>query len=495
MRSIRTTVVPRAIAASLCASFASTLALGRALAGDPGAETTAEDPTPQAIPAPEAAPVSPPLPPPPPFVEHLGAAAYPGDLRGLYAGSLWLEPSFNGLQWPYMPRSGVGLSGSAWVDSGYEQINRGFIYPNTVRWLQQGRATIRVTPTYSDGSFFVQAQAELIANKGQDKSQSDSGSGIVDVDDLWVRFGRWNGWDIKLGRFEAWELFHTGMGLDINTLERRGATQEGFGGLNVSEPQFYGVTYLHDRPSGEGVGNIAFHAFPSDYLRFEVLGQLGVDNITNGSNNSLGARPAVIYDIGWLKLKAGAEYVRTTRGQSDVVPALNPNGSQMMDAMGNLIQVKPASKFLKTQKGLGGAIQLVFNPQIELGGNFGIGQVYTTDLNGNPTDLGRYTTISYGGFANWRPFAHSAALEDVLLGVGVIYTQQKDLHRDSMGLVDKTAHLQGFFAAQYLLMKQLYVKAVLAYARSDFDQSFVTGPGAVFSDVMMSGRLRFLYLF
>ena len=167
----------------------------------------------------------------------------------------------------------------------------------------------------------------------------------------------------------------------------------------------------------------------------------------------------------------------------------------MVDASGNLIQVKPASKYLQTKKGGGGAVQFVLNPLIEFGGNFGIGKVFTTDLNGNRSDTGSYTTISYGGFANLRPFAHSPTLEDLLLGVGLIYTQQKDLHQDSFGLVDKTAHLQGFFAAQYLVAKQLYVKAVLAYARSDFDQSFVTGPGAVFSDVMMSGRLRFMYLF
>jgi hypothetical protein len=44
------------------------------------------------------------------WVEHLGPSSYPGKLRGLYGGSLWLEPSFHGLQWPTMAKSGVGVS-------------------------------------------------------------------------------------------------------------------------------------------------------------------------------------------------------------------------------------------------------------------------------------------------------------------------------------------------------------------------------------------------
>ena len=42
--------------------------------------------------------------------------------RGIWGGSLWL--TFHGLQWPYMPKTGVGVSGYAWVDTGYEQIRR-----------------------------------------------------------------------------------------------------------------------------------------------------------------------------------------------------------------------------------------------------------------------------------------------------------------------------------------------------------------------------------
>ena len=71
-------------------------------------------------------------------IEQLPAGAYPeatpdGGIfgksfslgpptRGIWGGSLWL--TFHGLQWPYMPKTGVGVSGYAWVDTGYEEIRR-----------------------------------------------------------------------------------------------------------------------------------------------------------------------------------------------------------------------------------------------------------------------------------------------------------------------------------------------------------------------------------
>lgn len=77
--------------------------------------------------APQAEPLSAEVPPPDSatFVEHLGPEAFPDRTRGLFGGSLWLEPSFHGLQWPYMPRSGVGVSGYVWADTSRETIDRG----------------------------------------------------------------------------------------------------------------------------------------------------------------------------------------------------------------------------------------------------------------------------------------------------------------------------------------------------------------------------------
>ena len=292
-------------------------------AADKPALADAPTPAPEVV---EEPPV--PVEPPPLYVEHLGPSSYPGKLRGIYGGSLWLEPSFAGLQWPYMPKSGVGVSGSVWVDSGYEKIARGPNSPDTSRYLQQGRMLVRVTPTYSDGRFFVQGQAEIVANECQTGGAACLNAGTVDTDDMWIRVGKWNSWDIKAGRFEGWEVYHTGMGLDINTLERRGAQQEGVAGTTLPVPDYYGSTYLQYRPSGLGLGYLAFHAYPTDFLRFEVLGALGTDNATSDGKNYLGARPTVVFDRGWLKLKGSYEWVRNTDGTQLLVP--NPNDSSKL---------------------------------------------------------------------------------------------------------------------------------------------------------------------
>jgi len=57
-------------------------------------------------------------------LEHMGPETFPGRLRGIYGGSLWLEPDFQGMQWPQNTRTGLGVSADFWIDSGYEAIKR-----------------------------------------------------------------------------------------------------------------------------------------------------------------------------------------------------------------------------------------------------------------------------------------------------------------------------------------------------------------------------------
>jgi hypothetical protein len=418
-------------------------------------------------------------------------------MRGLYGGSLWLEPSFHGLQWPYMARTGVGVSGSVWVDNGYETIKRGSpTVPNTTRWLQQGRAVLRVTPTYVRGEFFIQAQAELVANGCQSTGSANcdrSGSGTVDTDDLWLRVGQWNLWDVKVGRFEGWELFHTGMGLDINTQERRGAwdTTQGFGLAGLQPPDYYGVTFLHDRPRGLGWGYLAGHLYPLSILRLELLGELGTDDTASSGNNYLGARPAAIFDLGWLKLKGGVEYEKRT------------TGDQENDAATTL---KTDQKIQRTRKGYGGAFQFVFDPYVEFGGNIAQGSEKNINDKGEPDTITQsYTVTSIGGFANLRIARILArggpallGLEDLLLGGGVDWTTWYGTYRLNNYPQDYAAHLQIFGAIQYLVFKQLFVKAVFAYARGDLDPSKSHDPASGdmnYSNEMYSARIRLMYLY
>jgi hypothetical protein len=366
--------------------------------------------------------------------------------RGIRDGSLWL--TFHGLQWPYFPRTGIGVSGSAWVDSGYEHISRGSPTQQDIDyWLQQGRVVLRVTPTYTNGEFFVQGQVEFVANKDQSLRQPD----VADSDDLWIKVGQWNKWDVQLGRYEGWEVYHMGMGLDLNTLEREGASDEAY-----SAPEIYGLTYAFYRPAS--VGQAAIHLYPTSQLRFELGSQVG----NEFGSNTLATRPVAIFDAGWLKLKFGGEYKLLT--------------DQKEDAQGET-----------KSRGLGGAIQLVWAPYIEAGVNAAYGLVDRTAQDGTYDEKGSNTTYSIGTFANAR------IMEDLIAGFGFNYTYLEDLHFDpALMRVEKFNHTQTFGALQYLVKKQLFVKAVLAYGNADFAPNF----GApVFENSMLSGRLRLMYLF
>jgi hypothetical protein len=425
-------------------------------------------------------------------IEHLGPSSYPGKLRGLYGGSMWLEPSFHGLQWPTMAKSGVGVSGSIWVDSGYEQITRDAkSLTNSAMMLQQGRAVLRVTPTYTDGNFFIQGQVELVGNLCQEGGSSTSSSstsassasacrqfGTFDTDDLWLRIGQWNIWDLKVGRFEGWELYHLGMGLDMYTLERQGAFTGGgtvAQANNVQAPTFYGLNYLHDRPqAGLGVGYLAFHGYLADYLRVELLGELGTDSASDTGNNYLGGRPSVIFDIGWLKIKGGGEYEKSTA-----------NTNYLKDG------VKEANPIKRTRKGYGGSVEVVRAPYVEFGANIARGSQESVPLTDGVVDpRGSYTTTSVGGFANLR------LAKLWLLGAGANWTAQTDTYYDPNtrgGTPDYSAHLQGFLAVQYMLAGKLFIKAVVGYARADFQDA---NPNvSIWSNTMLSGRVRLMYLY
>jgi hypothetical protein len=384
-------------------------------------------------------------------VERLPASAYPEPVtRGLYGGSLWLN--MQGVQWPYMPHTGVGVSGYGWIDNDYERTRIGDPgqSDHTTRYLQQGRVLLRITPTYSSGNMFVQAQAEFVANK--DQTQTQATLAVVDAEDVWVRTGAWRSWDVTVGRFEAFEVYHLGMGLDVNTDERIGA----YDGAH-SPPALYGATALFYRPAGPG--NIALHVYPTDLLRIEALGQWGND----GVRNTLGFRPAAIFDTGWLKVKAAAEYLSAK--PQDPNPALR-NETQI--------------------RGGAGSAQLELAPWLEFGPNVGYSTIDAYDPTGKVTSRSG-KTLSYGGFVNAR------LLPDFLVGFGGNYTRFSNLHKNDAGAYDTSTNTQFFLALQYLLYHQLFIKVVGGYAKSHFEYSFSNM--LPYNDDLYSARVRLMYLF
>jgi hypothetical protein len=370
-------------------------------------------------------------------IERLRPSAYPGQTRGIKGGSLAL--TFHGLQWPYMPapsggsRFVLGLSGWVWDDVSYmkgkaSDTNTNKPQLDKKKAVNQGRYVLRATPTWVSGDWFVQGQGEFVASTNQGIDRKEYGG--ADTDDLWLRVGKWNLFDVQVGRFEGWEVFHLGMGLDLNTYEREGAKDSGY------PVEFYGLTDMQYRPNA--ASNIAFHLYPLDFLRFELLGQVG----STGAQNSWGGRGVGIFDLGWFKLKGGAEY----RKQTDMLASTNAR---------------------LVSKGFGFSAQFVPHPWVECGFNFAQGYVskFNSDAMGAQRDLqGSFDRTSYGGFLNARMY-----FEDFILGLGVINTTKLDMQTatNNPGAYDDVSHLQSFAALQYAIFKQFYVKVVGGYAKSD----------------------------
>jgi hypothetical protein len=391
--------------------------------------------------------------------------------RGIWGGSLWL--TYHGLQWPYMPETGIGVSGYAWVDTGYEEIHRPHDGTRTDRnfWLQQGRALLRVTPTYTSGLWFAQAQVELVGNGNQDASPP-----LDTTDDLWVRFGEWNRWDLQIGRYESWEVYHLGMGLDENTFERIGATD--FGQYGDQAPLY--LVRFSPETRESGVGYIGLHLYPTGFLRFELLSEVGNDS---SGFNTLGERPAMIIDLGMIKLNFAAEYIKK-RGRD------NFNTSTTVNGVTTTVQMESQNTVF--QRGLGGGIQFILDPHFEAGLNYAHGlQDQTTQDNTGSSDLpNTFDITSYGGFANLR------IVGDWIVGGGADYTKKSDYNYLMTSAGNLTngnfSQLQAFGAVQYVLFKRLFIKAVGGYAKESFEPG---GQTITVVNHMYSGRIRFEYLF
>jgi hypothetical protein len=398
-------------------------------------------------------------------VEILPGSGYPEPrIRGIVGGSLWL--TMQGYQFPYMgPETSqegarIAISGSVWNDLSYAQIdttNSNFV--GLKRLASQSRALLRATPTYTtrDG-WFAQGQVEVVGAGDQTLS---TGNSVGLVDDAYVRAGKWKVFDVTLGRFQGWEVYHYGMGLDLNTLERTGADN-----ANDSQhpPSIYGANYYWDRQDG-GLGSYAAHVYFTDYLRLEVMGLFG----TQGGSNTRAVRPVAVLDLGYFKAKVGAEYGVGTK-QKD----------------GDQTRVK--------KNGIGGALQFVLDPYIEGGVNAAIGYEDNWDKYGSPNLPGSFTTKSFGGFLNGR------IVGPLLVGLGLNYTNQVDLDENSnqgsqnFGKTDSWSHWQSFAAVQYSFWNKLFFKLVAGYAKANFTERRLD-LGSSYDNKAYSVRFRMMYLF
>jgi hypothetical protein len=383
-------------------------------------------------------------------------SAYPNDpIVGLPGGSLSL--TINRMQWPYMPKYGgdepafrVGFSGSSWVDANYRHIDAGNpSEENQTEYRMQGRLKLRVNPVYNfDNDWFVQSSLEFVGNT----EQNHSGTNYVDVDEAWVRFGKWKLFDITVGRTQGFEVYHFGMGLDLNTYERAGAVSQ-----STTPAAPYGLTDLWDR--GLNNGAAALHVYPVKWFKFEFLTRMGL----NSTGTDIGIRPVGVVDFGWVKLKAGYE----RRLQASVYDT-NDGRVEM--------------------QGLGANLQFVLKPWVEFGGGAGHKVEDVFNQFGAPsTDSS--TTWTAGGFLNVKPY-----FDGWLVGLGYHHTYWENFNFDPSGEPENKTHDQMYGAVQYRLFNTLFIKYVLSYANAHIENRVEDPADTGFYNSSLSHRLRFMIL-
>ncbi len=216
---------------------------------------------------------------------------------------------------------------------------------------------------HSDG-YFIQSNTEFVANG----EQNNSSTNYVDIDDAWLRVGKWKMFDLTVGRLQGFEVYHYGMGLDLNTYERLGAAS-----FSKTPAQPYGLDDLWDR--GVNNGAAALHWYYPQWLRLEFLTRIGV----SGQGKELGIRPVGVLDFGWVKLKGG--YERTL-------------SSSLF--RGNDARVE--------QQGLGASLQFILKPWVEFGGNIARRTQDAFEADGGIRQGETHTTRTVGGFINVRPY-------------------------------------------------------------------------------------------
>ncbi|MBM4397398.1 MAG: carbohydrate porin [Deltaproteobacteria bacterium] len=333
----------------------------------------------------------------------------------------------DGVQSP-LRADGLHLGGDFWIDTGYEKSRRELpSEPDLEFWLMKGRLMLDVTAVKTWKRFFTQAKGQVLAHV-----EEIPGDEFVNTDDAWIRFGMWDLWDFQVGRFEAWEVFTKGEGFERDTLEDLGA----FGG-----PDIYEVNYAFYRQ--DGFGQMAFHAYPWKFLRFEVSGVFGNEL----GFNSIGVRPAGILDFGWIKVKAAGEY-RRLRNQEE------------------------GKKQWEEKRGLGGGVILAFEDpakpfRVRFGASAAYGMIDKVDAFEKVDERGSTDTFSAGGFAN-------VGLWSAVLGLGYDRTIQGDRQlNDRTGRVGHFVHDQLFVSVRHpVVIPNLTAKLVFAWARADLEPAF-----------------------
>lgn len=282
----------------------------------------------------------------------------------------------------------------------------------------------------------------------------------INADDVYAQFGQGTKWDLQVGRFMTWRVYHKGLGFDIFTLEDQGASKS----YPISNGDFavhtYEVDYIFLRNSpyvgGEVAGRAAFHYYPADILGFELAAAYGLAD--NRGSNTLGARLAADLQWDFLRLSAGGEYRRQDQtGAPNAVLGAGTPAERTVECTDC-----GASK----NYGFGGSAVLSFSP-ITLGGSFARGTDDKRTAAGNAEGVADQelsasgTRMSFGGYFELDAGSLLSS-RSLILGVGA--------HRTEYILenFNQEFHLQSAaYAALPLGVNNAMVKLIVSQAQAD----------------------------
>ncbi|PKL35571.1 MAG: hypothetical protein CVV44_22485 [Spirochaetae bacterium HGW-Spirochaetae-1] len=328
------------------------------------------------------------------------------------------------------------LDGYFWVDPSYRFAYDGLSDKDYRDTSLQGRLVLGVNYRKELKDYYVLARAEIISHVDEPKD--------IDTLDSYLQCGN-KYWDVQIGRFLAYELYHKGQGLELYTDEDAGA---------IDAPDLYEVDYV--RGHADDAGQVAFHIFPLKGidmmdLKIEVAGIYGQES---ASQNDFGIRPVVDYSYWRFQVVAGMEYLLKKSRDT-------------------------ASKTKSEVTGYGGRLQ--YNTDfITAGVNFARASRDSYTTTGVMDTAGTYTITSFGGFADIDFWRNS-------IGLGCHYTTYKAENLD-----DKT-HLQPFVSYLYRLpFEGLTVKGVFSWALADIDG---LGVSNAYTNDIYSMRIRIRYDF
>ncbi len=317
----------------------------------------------------------------------------------------------------------------------------------------------------ANNDWFVATRGELVA------WVRETGGYQINADDVYGQVGKKGLWDLKLGRFQTWRVYHKGGGFDLYTIEDQGAcTSAGLADGSCSlesnnfGPHTYEVSYNYYR---ESTGKVALHIYPAPWLGLEFAGALG----NSGKINQLGGRAAGLLHFSFLRASAAVEYRGTAPGQDNLPTCMNCNNT------GHSI-------------GYGGGVELTLKP-VAIGVNGAQAKdtkynvttgVLDTDASATRTSLGGYAELDVGSLAIDR---------SLILGFGLNRTEVVDQIKNF------EQHYQGAAYAVFPLgFNDAALKLVVSEATLDIQKAKGDGTAtALPTSTMRAARLRFTYPF